>query len=996
MRKLFFIFTLIICTFIYGQECVQTDLQQAYVTVSLNDNMTVHAAVYSLSDTTKVNFAVGNLMYRPKTRTWKLADHQYDFVGGQRKEKSEDNLVQNAKYGNVFEIIGGVLTRCENTGGTNKNVSNPNYEGWIDLFPFDSAKNIHFVDTVHNFIYRTPTVQEFQYLVGGFKIAGDTIGRKDYEKLRGRGRIIVNDSTFINGLILLPDMPDSCSSIEECILKIMPVGTKFKSDYDGCWYYKDNIFTAAEWDVLEKQGAVFLPAGGGVSWNGSSYDFGQKYNRSGFYWTYDKSGSLEFGGYPYYDQGQPKNTTPSFIRTCNVNNRRAIRVVREEKKTNETPVAYVPKTCHDYKWGKGLIETEGGKIKIDSIDECTYGLKAVPKNGYKFVCFKDLGSLYFDDTVTLEIDTTIQNYVYEATFVRDNAYIYKWLDDSIIIRTDTTDLLSGVNTSGWSYTLINDSVRMTDEDERIIKLDWGIWKSDVTEVINRNEYAGLPLHMIIHNSCDKPSAVIDTIIPIVVHDTMYAHTMEFPNVPHCDLQILEDAVLYVDSNIVISGILDIHEGGKVVINEGDTLTAQGIILRGDGITQKWAQLLIKGEIHNLSEPLIYYDYTLNDTAYFPLSLPDTVQQSLIMSSITGLPTTWTSYWYNTTLRNTHHTGWEVMNTDYILGNGYIMWSDPNQWKGVHTQKTNIIRYPIRVTLANEKDFKTIDIHGSTDSNIKESDKNWNLIGNPYLSNYIVGPGSNLVEILPKDQEYVSYITYSIDGYRTYKQESINNFILKPFNSYFIQTISDGEIEFERYNLQYMFLPKRVRDISELRTGITLTQNNRTEHIGLLYGNYTDEYEINADLAKMFGFAPVMYAYSLSQNEQLAFQAVSIDSIYPIPVGYRNAKIEPMTFAFDNTRYTSERLAAIWLHDSNLNKHTNLLNSDYTFTPNTTNEDNRFYITVEFNVDIPTDIDNVKIENEYFVFDILGRRISETFTNGVYIIYENGKYTKVMK
>ena len=994
------ILMLLMSACVMGQKCAQTDIQQAYITVSLNDNMTVHDAVYSLSDTTKVNFAVGNLMYRPKTNTWKLADHQYDFVGGYKRDKFDgEDLVQGQNYGTVWDTIDGVYARCQNTGGGSKPIENPNYDGWIDLFTQADAKSVNFVDTIHNFIYRTPKHIEFQYLVGGFKIGNEKIGRKDYEKLRARGRIVLEDGNFVNGLILLPDMPDSCSSVEECILKIMPQGTHFKSDYDGCWYYTDNVFTAAQWDVLEKQGAVFLPAAGGAVWkSGTTYDFGMRYNRSGFYWTWNTSKSLEFGGYYY----QGKNSTPSFVDNCNENNRRAIRVVREERQTS-AQVTTQPKSCRDYKWGTGLIENAGGKIIIDSIDECTYGLKAIPKNGYKFAYFKDLGAISFDDSVTLEIDTTIQNYVYEATFVKDNAFIYKWLDDSIIIRTDTTDLLSGVNAAGWSYTLINDSVRMTEEDERITKLDWGVWKSDVTEVIDtsaHNMYAGKILHMIIHNSCDIPSAVIDTIIPVVVHDTMYANTMEFPNVPHCDLQVLEDAVLYVDSNIVISGILDIHEGGKVVVNENKSLTAQGIILRGDGITQKWAQLLIKGEIHNLSEPLIHYDYTLNDTAYFPLSLPDTVQQSLIMSSITGLPTTWTSYWYNTVLRNTHHTGWETKSDDYILGNGYIMWSNPNQWKGVHTQKTNIIRYPIRVWLANEKDNKSIHIVGETSEDILPSDKNWNLIGNPYICDYKIGLEDNFRYALWQDDTPIQYVTYSTDGYLTYEQEELWDFTMKPFNSYFVQVSTSDDIEFRRDWLVAIggcsYAPKRVHGISEVRTGVTLTQNNRTEHIGLLYGDYTDQYEINADLAKMFGFAPVMYAYSLSQNEQLAFQAISIDSIYPIPVGYRNAKIEPMTFAFDNTRYTSERLAAVWLYDSNLNKYTNLLNNDYTFTPNTTNEDNRFYVTVEFNEDIPTDINNVNIENEYFVFDILGRRISETFTDGVYIIYENGKYTKVMK
>lgn len=962
--------------------------------------MTISDAVYSLSDTTRVNFAVGNLMYKPSTDTWKLADHQYDFVGGYKKDKFDgEDLVQGQHYGTVYDTIDGVYGPCQNTGGSRRNIENPNYDGWIDLFPQEAAKNIHFVDTVHNFIYRTPKHVEFQYLVGGFKIGGYTIGRKDYEKLRARGRIVLEDGTFINGLILLPDMPDSCSSVEQCVLKIMPTGTSFKSDYDGCWYYEDNIFTAAQWDVLEKQGAVFLPAGGGASWkSGTTYDYGMRYNRSGFYWTWNTSKSLEFGG--YYYRGQ--NNTPSFVDNCNENNRRSIRVVREERQTS-TQVATRPKSCRDYKWGTGLIETDGGRIRIDSIDECTYGLKALPKNGYKFAYFKDLGSISFEDSVVLEIDTTTQNYVYEATFVKDNAFIYKWLDDSIIIRTDTTDLLSGCDDPGWSYTLIKDSIRMTEEDERITKLDWGVWKSDVNEVINRNEYAGLPLHMIIHNSCDKPVAVIDTIIPVVVHDTMHAHTMVFPDIPHTDLQVLEGAVLYVDSDIVVNGILDIHEGGKVVINEGKILETQGIILRGDGMTKKWAQLNIKGEVINNSGDLIYYDYTLDDKEYYPLSLPDTVMQSVIVSSITGSSTTYTSYLYNTAVRNTHETGWEVSGQDYILGKGYILWSDPNLWRGSREQNTNIIRYPIRVDLSNEKDNKQVGIYCDQDESISESDRNWNLIGNPYLSDYRIDRHGGVV-IYPVEvdgtrtymYDLVEYITYSIDGYRTYEQDMLDGFIMKPFNSYFVQLHEGTDIIFDRDYLVAMgtYSPRRDRSRSGLRTGITLSQGDREEHIGLVYGDYTDEYEINADLAKMFGNASAMYAYSLSKGVALAFQAVSIDSIYPIPLGYKNAKISPMTFAFDSARYVNDGLYAIWLYDSKLNTHTNLLHEEYVFMPGSPSEDNRFYITIEF--DVLTDINTENELNKELIFDILGRRVSSIYHNGVYIVHKNRECVKVIR
>ena len=104
MKKFLLGIIMLISICAYSQTCTDTDVQHAYLTVSLDENMTISNAVYSLSENIKVNFAVGNLMYQPKTNTWKLADHQYDFVGGERKEKTEDGLVQKGKYGNVFLV----------------------------------------------------------------------------------------------------------------------------------------------------------------------------------------------------------------------------------------------------------------------------------------------------------------------------------------------------------------------------------------------------------------------------------------------------------------------------------------------------------------------------------------------------------------------------------------------------------------------------------------------------------------------------------------------------------------------------------------------------------------------------------------------------------------------------------------------------------------------------------------------------------------------------
>lgn len=74
------------------------------------------APSFSVSPTKKVVFAPGNVQYKASTKTWRFAQHQWDFVG-------------DATYGTVYD--GGV--KSDNT------LISPDYNGWIDLFGWATA-----------------------------------------------------------------------------------------------------------------------------------------------------------------------------------------------------------------------------------------------------------------------------------------------------------------------------------------------------------------------------------------------------------------------------------------------------------------------------------------------------------------------------------------------------------------------------------------------------------------------------------------------------------------------------------------------------------------------------------------------------------------------------------------------------------------------------------------------------------------------------------------
>ena len=180
---------------------------------------------FSVSDSKKVTFSLGNLQYHPANDEWRFAPSQLDYIGE-----------------------------------ANENISST-YNGWLDLFGWSTSSTNFgvstskelidylgdFVDWGRNKIdnsapntWRTLTKEEWEYIING---------RYNAEELIGVAQV-----NGVNGLILLPD-GWTC-----------PSGVTFKSgvadNYGDEYYASYQSFSASEWSKLEASGAVFLPAAG--------------------------------------------------------------------------------------------------------------------------------------------------------------------------------------------------------------------------------------------------------------------------------------------------------------------------------------------------------------------------------------------------------------------------------------------------------------------------------------------------------------------------------------------------------------------------------------------------------------------------------------------------------------------------------------------------------------------------------------------------------------
>ena len=201
---------------------------------------------FYISENKKIQFSSGNLQYQASTKTWRFAEHQFDYIGER-----------------------------------NSNIS-ATYDGWIDLFGWGTGSNptltskndadyATFTDWGINKIsnggndanmWRTLTIEEWDYLIKNNML--EKAARTGVDG--NHGTIVTKSGQEIHGAFIVPSTwpYDVCSG---------PTNT---------WDY--NVFTEEEWEKYEKAGAVFFPASGRRTDASSVDEIGDE----GRYWTSSK------------------------------------------------------------------------------------------------------------------------------------------------------------------------------------------------------------------------------------------------------------------------------------------------------------------------------------------------------------------------------------------------------------------------------------------------------------------------------------------------------------------------------------------------------------------------------------------------------------------------------------------------------------------------------------------------------------------------------------
>lgn len=211
------------------------------ITLTANDlNFDVNSCLnglFSVSAGTQVKFSSGNLQC--VNSEWRLATHQYDYLGS---------------YSSTAWDLFGWST--ENTDfGMATSTDNSDYSG--DFWDWGTAINLGAASTP----WRTLTDDEWTYLLSG---------RTNATNLWGMATINVDASTSVHGLVLLPDTWTAISTVP-----FAPRGS-----------VNANQLSLSQWETMEANGAVFLPAAGNR--NGTTL---ASTGANGNYWTSTNDGS---------------------------------------------------------------------------------------------------------------------------------------------------------------------------------------------------------------------------------------------------------------------------------------------------------------------------------------------------------------------------------------------------------------------------------------------------------------------------------------------------------------------------------------------------------------------------------------------------------------------------------------------------------------------------------------------------------------------------------
>ena len=278
---------------------------------------------------------------------------------------------------------------------------------------------------------------------------------------------------------------------------------------------------------------------------------------------------------------------------------------------------------------------------------------------------------------------------------------------------------------------------------------------------------------------------------------------------------------------------------------------------------------------------------------------------------------------------------------------------------------------------------------------------WNFIGNPYMSIFNGNDNGISGKLELQNGGTIRYATIPDLEFQNYYQVPIAEARINPASGFFIQANQAGEqtVTFAASKIDApaaapaRFLTQDVT-LPEQEAYILLSYEGGKDQMGLIIGDdYTADYEVNADLAKVLGEGNFVKTYMNYGGMDMAYVAINSTLAKEwIPVTVKIPATGEYTFSLTNSS-SVEELEGVFLIDyANGSVITNLIGNDYVFTAEEGTITDRFAINATYGGrETPTLIDAVQsgaIDSD--------KPIKFLFHEKVYILYQGIIYDAVGK
>ena len=549
--------------------------------------------------------------------------------------------------------------------------------------------------------------------------------------------------------------------------------------------------------------------------------------------------------------------------------------------------------------------------------------------------------------------------------------------------------------------------------------------------------AGAMLTLEWYTSSDVLVAVSNISVPRIIATSGTMSTIESrdtywttTNGPTNEVHVLPGAVLTADagsfgSSDVTIPVLEIYPGATVKVTTG-TLDVDTLVLR-NGWSRAGEKRYDVARLHiattaNLTTEAnhVYADWYIDYDQYYPVAVPWDVTLANIryrycsVSPTIGDDQNIRLRYYDGDERakgSGTESNWKdfgksgniAMPTKIVPAHGYAITAKRPSGKAF-----SILRMPLTIpsnswTALGEqgvvsnthKDTVHVIAHGNEKTPWYAM--GWNFVANPYMCTFnSAGDEGITVNLSMQNGGSVRYATIPDVDFKNFEQVNIATADLKPSSGFLVQVGTTGALTFNKAKIVAPTAPARYlaeqESIAEQEVYVLLSNDGGRDQMGLIIGSdYTEAYEVNADLSKMLGESNTIKTWMRYTDMDMAYVAINEDLAREwIPVTVNVPAEGEYTYSMLNSSIVDE-LEGVYLIDYKTGKTTNLIYYDYTFSSEAGTDSGRFAINaIVGKHNVPTGADLTESERNS------NSPVKFIWQDKVYILHNNVIYDSTGK